>query len=67
MARRNKLKHDLDAGIKREVEILRAAGIETFESCWEGSLSPRLRKNFAKRTGFLNNLVQEFSRRVYPS
>ncbi len=36
MARKRKLKHKFDEGIKREVEILQAAGIETFESCQGG-------------------------------
>jgi hypothetical protein len=36
MAGRRKLKHKFDEGIKHEVEILQAAGIETFESCQGG-------------------------------
>jgi len=36
MARKKKLKHEFDKGIRREVEILQAAGIETFESCQGG-------------------------------
>jgi len=35
-ARSGKQNHKLDKGIRREVEVLRAAGIETFESCQGG-------------------------------
>ena len=37
MARKEKRNPNFDKGIKREVEILQAAGIETFESCQGGS------------------------------
>jgi hypothetical protein len=36
MARKKKLNHEFDKGIRREVEILQAAGKEAFESCEGG-------------------------------
>jgi hypothetical protein len=46
----------LDAGITREVEILRAAGIETFESCQGGEghsyTEPTIRFHGGRGEGF---------------
>jgi hypothetical protein len=46
----------LDAGIAREVEILRAAGIETFESCQGGEghcyAEPTIRFHGGRGEGF---------------
>lgn len=36
MKSKRKFNHEFDAGIKKEVEALQSAGIETFESCQGG-------------------------------
>lgn len=48
--------HIIDGGIAREVEILRAAGVETFESCQGGAghafLEPTIRFHGGGEEGF---------------